>query len=302
MLILKLNWGLSVALILELHWRIVTTSQIFSWTNRNIIATLSYNLKMSTSSSATTSGRDPVPIDDPTLKAWMCMFIIMHTDGTLFDVTSVTEEDIMQICMTLGHIHPLGLLWHLATELVALFFTAEEMQRASCGAIKVTGLCNKPIAIKVVAPTEPHIRAYVTVGGYLSKQWSPPSEEEDDTNSPTGNPHWGRGTPWCLQAELGDLTDQELWQLMDDLHQEIALCKQHAPPATLNQLPGVNPQGAVILMRMTRRLPSQEGEGAFPWDSHLHLQHQCNQMEDGFLRDHLLSPQGLLWQIQTWGI
>ena len=41
----------------------------------------------------------------------------------------------------------------------------EEMQRASHGAIKVTELCNEPIAIKIVAPTEPHIRAYIAVGG-----------------------------------------------------------------------------------------------------------------------------------------
>ena len=65
---------------------------------------------MSTSSSATALGRDPVPTNDSTLKARMCVFIVMHKDGTLFDVTSVTDEDIVQICMTLGHIHPLGVL------------------------------------------------------------------------------------------------------------------------------------------------------------------------------------------------
>ena len=65
---------------------------------------------MSTLSSATASGRDPVPTDNPTLKARMCMFIMMCKDGTPFDVTSITEEDIMQLCMTLGHIHPLGVL------------------------------------------------------------------------------------------------------------------------------------------------------------------------------------------------
>ena len=41
---------------------------------------------------------------------------------------------------------------------------AEEMQQASCGAIKVTKLCNELIAIKIVAPTEPHIKAYITIG------------------------------------------------------------------------------------------------------------------------------------------
>ena len=43
---------------------------------------------------------------------------------------------------------------------------------------------------------------------------------------------------------------------------------------------------------MTQRSPFQEGEGLMPWDSHLQYQHQKDQVEDGFLQDHLLSPQG----------
>ena len=73
-------------------------------------------------------GRDPVPTDNPTLKAQMCMFIITHKDGTPFEVTSITEEDFVQLCMMLGHIHPLGVLWYSTIELVALFHMAEEMQ------------------------------------------------------------------------------------------------------------------------------------------------------------------------------
>ena len=94
----------------------------------------------------------------------MCVYLNAK-DGTLFGVTSVTEEDIMQICMTLGHTHPLGVLPFLAMELVALFCTPEEMQQASHGVIKVMELCNESIAIRTVAPLEPHIRKYITVGG-----------------------------------------------------------------------------------------------------------------------------------------
>ena len=93
------------------------------------------------------------------------MFIITQKDGTPFDVTSVIEEDIMEICATLGHTHPLGVLHFLAVESVALFCMAEEMQWASHGAIKVMLLCNESIAFRTVAPLEPHIRVYITVGG-----------------------------------------------------------------------------------------------------------------------------------------
>ena len=40
------------------------------------------------------------------------------------------------------------------------------------------------------------------------------------------------------------LQDQELHQLMEDLHQEITLCELHAPPAILNQLLGGKPSGS----------------------------------------------------------
>ena len=65
---------------------------------------------MSTSSTATALGRDPVPTDDPTLKSWMCVFIVMHKDSTPFEVASIMEEDIIQFCVMLGHIHPLVVL------------------------------------------------------------------------------------------------------------------------------------------------------------------------------------------------
>ena len=114
---------------------------------------------MSILSSAIASGRDQVPSDDPHLKTRICIFIVTRIDGTLLDVTSVSEEDIVEICVTLGHTHPLGVLWYSVTELVALFCTTEEMQHASCSAIKATELWDKPTAIQTMAPLEHHIRA-----------------------------------------------------------------------------------------------------------------------------------------------
>ena len=129
---------------------------------------------MSTSSTATSLGRDLFPTDDPTLKAQMCVFIVMHKDGTLFEVPSIMEEDTIQFCVMLGHIHPLGVLQYSATESVVLLYMAEEMQWTSHGVIKATELHNKLITFKIVAPTEPHVKAYIHVGeGYPPKLWSP---------------------------------------------------------------------------------------------------------------------------------
>ena len=200
---------------------------------------------MSTSSSATALGRDQVPSNDPHLKTKICMFIVTRKDGTLFDVTSVTEEDVVEICITLGHTHPLGVLWYLVMELVVLFCMAEEMQWASCSATKAMELQDEPIAVKTVAPLEQHIRAYITVvGGDHSKLQSPPSEGEGDPHSPTCNLHPGRGTMHHLQVEHGDLADQELHQLMKDLHQEITLHELHAPPSNPQPTPWGEPSGS----------------------------------------------------------
>ena len=102
---------------------------------------------MSTSSSATALGRDQVPSDDPHFKTKMCMFIVARKYGTPLDVTSITEEDIVEICITLGHTHPSGVLWYLATELEALFCMTEEMQWASCSTIKAMELQDEPIGL-----------------------------------------------------------------------------------------------------------------------------------------------------------
>ena len=69
---------------------------------------------MSTTSSATASGRDCVPSDEPKLKSRMCLFVVTQKDGTLLDATSVTEEVIIKMCIKIGYTHPLGVL-HYST-------------------------------------------------------------------------------------------------------------------------------------------------------------------------------------------
>ena len=65
---------------------------------------------MSTSSMATALCRDLVPTDNPTLRTQMCIFIVTYKDDTPFEVTSIMEADIVQLCVMLGHTYPLGVL------------------------------------------------------------------------------------------------------------------------------------------------------------------------------------------------
>ena len=181
-------------------------------------------------SSATASGRDHVPSNESNLKSRMCLFAITQKDGTPLNVTSVTEEDIVKMYIKMGHTYPLGVLCYSTTELVALFCSTEEMQHARHGAIKVTELQDEAIAIRVVAPSVTHVKAYImTVHGDHSKPQSPPSEEEGEPCSPHDNPNLSGETLHHLQAELGNLADHELHQLVEDLCQEITCHELNVP-------------------------------------------------------------------------
>ena len=85
---------------------------------------------------------------------------------------------------------------------------------------------------------------YLYRGRLPPKLQSLPSEEKDDVNPPTGNPNWHGGTLQCLQAELGDLADRELQQLVEDIWWEIALCELHAPPSNPQPTPWGQPSGS----------------------------------------------------------
>ena len=79
----------------------------------------------------------------------MCILILTKKDGTPFDVTSVLEEDIIKICVRLGHTHPMG----VPMEPLRQWFYVR-----------------KPLLIRASAPSETHMRAHMTaVGGKPSR-------------------------------------------------------------------------------------------------------------------------------------
>ena len=156
----------------------------------------------------------------------LCLISITTRDGTPMDASSILEEDIMEICMKKGHTHPLGVLHYLATESVVLFSTAEDLKCASCGLVDIMELWNDAIMVMTLAPMETHMATFTTV-------WhSKPTMGDGELHTPSQQSPPSRGTLHCLQAELGDLNDHKLQQLMEDLTQEIAQCKLTVPPAT----------------------------------------------------------------------
>ena len=211
------------------------------------------------------------------------------------DASSVTEEDIIQICITMGHIHPLGVLHYSTTESVVLFHSTDELQHTTHGIVKAMEIQGETITVTTMAPSEAYTKAY------LATLHLNPSNGEGELHTPPEQTPPSRGTLCHLQVELGDLADHELWQLVEDLRQEIALHEVNAPPSSTLQIHEYAHWGVGTPRRMTRRSPFQEGEGGVHRGNPLHLQNLRDQLEDRFPLDHHHKHHVLLHLVQMWG-
>ena len=97
----------------------------------------------------------------------------------------------------------------------------------------------KPSLLKAMAPSEAHINVL------LAMLHSNPSNGEGEPHTPSQQtPPSGGLPPCCLQAELGDLVNHKLHQLMDDLTQEIVQHEVHMPPSSPPPNTWVCPSGS----------------------------------------------------------
>ena len=100
-----------------------------------------------------------------------------------------------------------------------LFHTADELQIVACGVVKAMMLHDESIRVRTFPPSATHQRAYMAVeNGEPSSIQPLPSDGEEELHLPPSNPHLGGRALQHLQANLGDLADNELPQLMEELH------------------------------------------------------------------------------------
>ena len=106
--------------------------------------------KMSTTSSATASGRDcDVPSVKVIFRDKLCLVSITRRDGTPMDAASVSEENIIEICIMKGRTHPLGVLHYSAMESVVLFHSTVELQHTTHRIVKMMELWEDAITVNV---------------------------------------------------------------------------------------------------------------------------------------------------------
>ena len=120
------------------------------------------------------------------------------------DASSISEEDIVEICIKKGQTHPFGVLRYLPTESIILFSTVEDLDCASHGLVDMMELQDIAIIVATLAPTEAHITSFKTV-------WhSKPTLGDGEPHTPPQQTPPSEGTLHHLQVELGDLNAHEL--------------------------------------------------------------------------------------------
>ena len=92
-------------------------------------------------------------------------------------------------------------------------------------------------------PKNPHEGLY-DCSGWQTFQNPSSTLRQGEQHLPAENPHLGGKTLHHLQADLGDLADQELCQLMEDLCWEVTLHELNAPPSSPPPMPWGNPAGS----------------------------------------------------------
>ena len=94
----------------------------------------------------------------------LCLLSITRGDGTPMDVSSISEEDIIEICLRKGHTHPLGVLHYLAMESIILLGTLDDFLHASHGLVDVTELQDEAATVQTMALLEAHVAALPQCG------------------------------------------------------------------------------------------------------------------------------------------
>ena len=158
---------------------------------------------MSVTSSTTTSRDQEVPSPD-SLQDKLLVVLITKGDGTPLDASSITEEDIVEVCVRRAHTHPLGVLWYSTAESVILFGNVTDMNRTHHILPDVMEFRDEAIMIQTMAPAE------VQVTTFQAMWHSNSSAGKGDPHTPPYQTPPNEETLHRIHAQLGDLNDSEL--------------------------------------------------------------------------------------------
>ena len=110
-------------------------------------------------------------------------------------------------------------------ESVILYQSVEDVNRTHRVLPDVMEFHDEAITVWTMAPIEAQVTAFQSM-------WhSNPTAGDGEPHTPPYQTPPNEETPHCIHAQLGDLNDSELRQLIRDLLQEIVQCKLTVPPS-----------------------------------------------------------------------
>ena len=131
----------------------------------------------------------------------------------------------MEFCVRKVHARPLGVLRFSAADSVVFFTSIADVNCTQQALLDVTEFRDEAIAIRTMAPTEAQVTAFQTM-------WhSNTATGIGESRTPPYHTPPNEETPCRIHAQLGDLNDNELQQLVRDLSQEIVQRETIAPPS-----------------------------------------------------------------------
>ena len=179
---------------------------------------------MSVTSSATVS-RDREVQSPETSPDKLLVVSIAKRDGNPLDASSISEEDIVELCVRRAHTHPLGVLRFSVADSVVFFTNVADVNCTQQVLPDVMEFNDEAIAIQTMAPMEVQVTAFQTM-------WhSNTASGTGESRTPPYHTPPNEETPCHIHAQLGDLNDQGLQQLVRDLSQEIVQCESTAAPS-----------------------------------------------------------------------
>ena len=179
---------------------------------------------MSITSSATIS-RDWEVQSPDSLQDKLLVVSITKGDGTLLDASSISEEDIEEFCARRVHTHPLGVLWYSAVDSVILFSNVAHVNCTQHVLPDVMEFRDEAIMIWTMAPAEVQVTAFQAMW-HLN-----PTAGAGELHTPPYRTPPNEETLCRIHAQLGDLNDHELRQLIRDLLLEIVQHESTVPPS-----------------------------------------------------------------------
>ena len=129
---------------------------------------------------------------------------IANGDGTLLDASSISEEDIVELCVRRAHTHPLGVLRYSMADSVILFNNVADVNCTQHVLPDMMEFRDEAITIWTMAPVEAQFTTFQAM-------WhSNPTAGAGELHTPPYRMPPNEETLHLIHAQLGDLNDHEL--------------------------------------------------------------------------------------------